>query len=344
MVSVIIPAYNAGECIGRAIESVLGQSYPEYEIVVVDDGSTDNTAEIVRQYGDKVRYIYQKNAGVAVARNAGIAVARGDWIAFLDADDEWLPNKLKAQMDLLARNPELRWCGANRFQSDGTRKAPVGSSDIIAQALGTSDAFPSYFAAAASGVCNIQTSTLVVRKRIFAQLGGFDPNREVMDEDLDMWLRIAHYHRQIGYIPDALSISHLDVSYAESGDIRRQRNKGSSLRELMVRHLHLAKREGSLDEFKPYAAKLLRKALITTVYHGLKEDAREMVSQFGEFFPWYWRIGAYLLTVVPKLTSMLARAVAYLRYRLGFEKQVTRRWTLPNQIDENVNGRESAPR
>ena len=87
-VSVVVPAYNAGECIERAIESVLAQTFCDYEVIVVDDGSTDNTAEAVRKYGPKVQYIHQANAGVSVARNAAIAVAKGKWIAFLDADDE----------------------------------------------------------------------------------------------------------------------------------------------------------------------------------------------------------------------------------------------------------------
>jgi glycosyltransferase involved in cell wall biosynthesis len=336
MVSVIIPAYNAGGCIGRAIDSVLGQSYSDYEIIVIDDGSTDNTAEVVGQYGHEVRYIYQKNAGVAVARNAGVATARGCWIAFLDADDEWLPDKLKTQMDLLARNPELRWCGANRFQSDGRRKAPVGSSDIIAQALGTSDVFPSYFAAAAASRCPITPSSMIIRKDVFDKLGGFDMKRKVMDEDLDMWLRIGHYYPQIGYIPEPLSINYLDAPNPKwLGGIRWQRKRGSSLRELMVRHLQLAEKEGSLRELKPYAAKLLRKSLVTTIYHGYKADARVTVRQFAEFFPWYWRVGTYLLTTFPKPTSMLARAIAYLRYRLGFERHVTRRWA----DSENASGR-----
>ncbi|HOM77565.1 MAG TPA: glycosyltransferase family A protein, partial [Anaerohalosphaeraceae bacterium] len=88
-ISVVIPAYNCQAYIRRAIDSVLGQSRPADEIIVVDDGSTDGTAEAVRTYGAKVILIQQENAGVSAARNAGIRAASGDWIAFLDADDEW---------------------------------------------------------------------------------------------------------------------------------------------------------------------------------------------------------------------------------------------------------------
>lgn len=102
-VSVIIPTYNRADCLTRSIDSVLSQDYKEYEIIVVDDGSTDNTRKILQPYMDKglIRYMYQDNAGCAAARNTGINAAKGDWIAFLDSDDRWLPDKLAVQMQYL---------------------------------------------------------------------------------------------------------------------------------------------------------------------------------------------------------------------------------------------------
>ena len=94
-ISAVIPAYNRGALIGRAIESVLAQSRPPEEIIVVDDGSTDDTAERVRAFGDRVRYVFQPNGGGAAARNRGVEEARGEWIAFLDSDDTWLPEHLR---------------------------------------------------------------------------------------------------------------------------------------------------------------------------------------------------------------------------------------------------------
>ena len=114
-VSAVIPAYNSGESIARAIESVLCQTYPADEIIVVDDGSTDNTAEMVQSFGERVIFIRQENAGASVARNTGIQAARFDWIAFLDADDEWVPEKLRLQVELLQRHPELVWTMSNYF-------------------------------------------------------------------------------------------------------------------------------------------------------------------------------------------------------------------------------------
>jgi glycosyltransferase involved in cell wall biosynthesis len=102
-VSVIIPTYNRADCITKSIDSVLSQNYNDYEIIVVDDGSTDNTRQILQVYVDKglIRYIYQDNAGCAAARNVGISTAKGEWIAFLDSDDRWLPDKLAVQMQYL---------------------------------------------------------------------------------------------------------------------------------------------------------------------------------------------------------------------------------------------------
>lgn len=106
-VSVIIPAYNGDRYIGKAIDSVLQQSYHDYEIIVVDDGSSDHTSQIVQSYGSKVQYISQQNQGVAAARNRGLEIAQGEYIAFLDQDDFFLPNKLALQVALLKQQPSL---------------------------------------------------------------------------------------------------------------------------------------------------------------------------------------------------------------------------------------------
>lgn len=104
--SVIIPAYNRAQFVTKAIDSVLRQTYTDYEIIVVDDGSTDNTREVLENYGDAVRIVYQENAGVSAARNAGIRKAKGRWIAFLDSDDEWKQEYLLRQMQRTRSHPE----------------------------------------------------------------------------------------------------------------------------------------------------------------------------------------------------------------------------------------------
>ena len=100
LVSAIIPTYNYGKYVSEAIDSILEQSYKLIEIIVVDDGSVDNTAEVLKSYSEKVHYIHQKNSGLSAARNTGIRMAKGEFIAFLDADDKWSPNKIKRQVEL----------------------------------------------------------------------------------------------------------------------------------------------------------------------------------------------------------------------------------------------------
>ncbi|MDJ0568546.1 MAG: glycosyltransferase family A protein, partial [Pleurocapsa sp. MO_192.B19] len=106
-VSIIIPAYNGDRYIAEAIEGILTQTYSDYEIIVVDDGSTDNTRQIIQQYGDRIQYLSQTNQGVAASRNLGLKASQGEYIAFLDQDDVFLPHKLASQVTLLDQNPAL---------------------------------------------------------------------------------------------------------------------------------------------------------------------------------------------------------------------------------------------
>ena len=107
-VSVIIPSYNCARYLGRAIDSACEQTYMDYEIVLVDDGSTDDTKDVAMQYGQKVTYLYQQNQGLSAARNQGISKASGELLAYLDADDMWYPEKLERQVAFLDAHPE---CG-----------------------------------------------------------------------------------------------------------------------------------------------------------------------------------------------------------------------------------------
>jgi len=118
LISVIIPTFNRAGHVTRAVESVLVQTYPNREIIVVDDGSTDNTREAMKGYENRIKYIYQDNAGVSAARNVGIQAASGQWIAFLDSDDIWLPNKLARQIRCVNRKA-AKVCFTNYILSSG---------------------------------------------------------------------------------------------------------------------------------------------------------------------------------------------------------------------------------
>ena len=127
-VAVVIPACNIGTLVARAIDSVLAQTRKAEEIIVVDDGSTDDTASVIKSYGSKVHYVYQANLGLAGARNTGIRAATCEWVAFLDGDDEWLPDNLKLHLEVLKRNPNLVWSAMKRRAASTTVASETASA------------------------------------------------------------------------------------------------------------------------------------------------------------------------------------------------------------------------
>jgi glycosyltransferase involved in cell wall biosynthesis len=178
-VSVVIPAFNRREYVQRAIESVFSQTYRDFEIVVVDDGSTDNTGTVL-EATSSVRYLFQDHAGPAKARNLGIHHARGEFIAFLDSDDQWEPEHLAMEVEVFGRYPECALvCSQarveNRTEGGGSDDGKILSGDLYA-AL-----FQHNF---------VRTPATMVRKRCLEKLGGFNESYNCF-EDYDLWLRIA---------------------------------------------------------------------------------------------------------------------------------------------------------
>ncbi|MGC8886922.1 MAG: glycosyltransferase family 2 protein [Verrucomicrobiia bacterium] len=183
-VSVIIPAYNYARYLPYAIESAINQTYSPKEIIVVDDGSTDNTSEVITRFKKQIRYIYQQNSGLPAARNTGIKAARFPFVAFLDADDCWHPDMLQKGMELFGKlDPEFAIvaCNANYIDSDG-KPLPVNpsvkccSGEIAAKDILLMTRFP--------------PSSVIAKKNAFEQCGYFDASLK-SSEDRDMWLRIS---------------------------------------------------------------------------------------------------------------------------------------------------------
>ncbi len=181
MVSVVIPTYNRAHLIGRALRSVTEQTAPAGEIIVVDDSSTDDTADVVAKTGAGVRLLRQEHAGVSAARNRGIAAARGEWIAFLDSDDVWLPRKLERQMEFAAAHPGAEACQTDEiWVRNGVRVNPgrrhqKPSGDIFLASL---------------ELCLVSPSAAMLRRTTIERLGGFDPGLAAC-EDYDLWLRLS---------------------------------------------------------------------------------------------------------------------------------------------------------
>ena len=187
-VSVIIPAYNGDRFLGKAIDSVLQQTYQDYEIIVVDDGSTDNTAQIAQQFGDAVRYFSQSNQGVAASRNLGLAAALGDYIAFLDQDDIFLPHKLSSQVALLEQDTDLGIVNSGWQICQGNEID--GSLREIESAVQPWQQIPELSAANLIVWKPVFLGAMLFRRNWLERIGGFDTTLE-QTPDVDLVMRLA---------------------------------------------------------------------------------------------------------------------------------------------------------
>jgi glycosyltransferase involved in cell wall biosynthesis len=206
-VSTIIAAYNAERTIAAAVDSVLSQVYEKNEVVVVDDGSTDSTTSVLRRYGDRIKVVMQTNRGVAMARNAGVAHSRGAYIAFLDSDDLWMPEKLSTMVSALVRNPSasLAFSEYVNFTETGVQcgASSLGHAPSMQELM---DLWP------------ILTSTWVMPRRMFERIGGFSEAYKGGQGFEDSWMLLLL--RELGdfeYVPATLTLYRVDTS-SESAD------------------------------------------------------------------------------------------------------------------------------
>ena len=180
-ISVIIPTFNRLDLLKRAIESVLNQSIKPYDIIVVDDGSTDDTSEMIQQKYKSINLIKQKNSGVSAARNNGIKNAQGDWIALLDSDDEWGENKLEEQVNNLTDNPKYEFCHTNEIWI---------RNGIRVNQKKRHKKYGGFIFDKCLDICRISPSSVLFNKNILNHVGWFDEKLPVC-EDYDLWLRIT---------------------------------------------------------------------------------------------------------------------------------------------------------
>ncbi len=240
--SVIIPAYNRYITLQRAISSVMSQTYKDFELIVVDDGSDDETPLIESQYHNSIIYIRQKNQGVSSARNAGISKANSPFIAFLDSDDQWHREKLREQFIYIRKNPQIPihqteeiWIRNGRRVNPMKKHAKV-EGEIFLNSL---------------DLCIISPSSVVIRRELFDRYGLFDINLPVC-EDYDLWLRIT-CHEKTGLIR-----KNLITKYGGHDS-------------------QLSKSYGAMDRFRIYAIiKLLiseRELITPEYYHNARKTA-----------------------------------------------------------------------
>lgn len=200
LVSVILPTYNRAELLPRAINSVLAQTYPCWELIVWDDGSTDNTEPIVRSYNDKrIRYFSEKNHGVAYARNRAIEVSQGGYLAFLDSDDEWFENKLAAQVEALNTHPQIDMLFSDFMdiiESTQEKYRIFEQYSNVLKLLDVEQVNDGLFVIRAGmperlAVENfIATDTVMIRRKLFDDVGGFAEELKIL-EDFELWWRMG---------------------------------------------------------------------------------------------------------------------------------------------------------
>jgi glycosyltransferase involved in cell wall biosynthesis len=184
LISVIIPTYNRGWIIKEAIDSVLAQDYVNFELIVVDDGSTDDTHDILNSYQKSFLVLRQNNKGVSSARNRGLAAASGHFIAFLDSDDIWLPQKLSQQVDFFQSNPDALICQTeeiwirNNVRVNPRKRHKKPSGMIFEPSL---------------SLCLVSPSAVMIKKNLFEEVGIFDETLPAC-EDYDLWLRVSCRH------------------------------------------------------------------------------------------------------------------------------------------------------
>ena len=271
-ITAIIPTYNRPALLRRAIDSVLAQTRPAEELLVVDDGSTDDTEAVIRtNYGDKVRYIRQENAGTAAARNRGAREARGQWLSFLDHDDEWLPRRLELHSGAIAADPETALIYSSFYvtaHNDAARRimAPAPAPESLYPGVRLQNLLP--------------TPAMSIRKDAYLAVGGFNESLRGSCEDWDLLVRITRRYRATR-IPEPLLLAH------EQASSQSRRYVTMLERELSIVETTL------LDGFTGWRRMVWRNRILAAIYARAAVGAREagaaawpyLLKSFG-----YWPV------------------------------------------------------
>ncbi len=313
-ISVIIPAYNAGDTIAHTIESILAQSVRPAQIIVIDDGSTDNTAQIVQQFQD-VTYIHQQNESVSSARNAGIKAATGNWIAFLDADDLWLDKNLELQIDILKNNPDLVWTTGNHFQylKDKGIKQPLISPDKARALLDGKDHFEDYLIAFKKH-CRGCTDTMLIRKDIFDQIGLFDTERS-LGEDIELWFKIAFEFPAIGFNAEPIAIYNMDTA----GSLTTKDFSENDYIDFIKSLTQTAAEHGRVKAFKPIVSEVTSLRIRSLLFENKPDEIHLLISELGDLLNPAFKLLVSTLMICPGLTAsachLISKVVRKLKLR-----------------------------
>jgi len=313
-VSVVIAAYNAAPWIAETLDSVLAQTFLDCEVIVVDDGSSDETPEVVAGYGSRVRYLRKENGGAASARNVGIRAARGSYIAFVDADYLWLPEKLQLQMELFSRHPDIAWVYSDAIVFDGETGLELYKMSDVTKLYAGDILRPLLL------FDFILSPTLLIRRDVFGTVGYFDESPDLqIGEDWNMWLRIAAKYR-VEFVDRPLARYRLratrqtgamDVQYAF-------RSKWTIIENAVARE------PARLSDLREHAlANVCMGTAKQMLRRGDRLGAREMFTRAISLYPYDARTFAYWLTTFlpkPALNWLRAARRRYRRLRFSTGK------------------------
>lgn len=261
IVSIIIPAYNAEEFIAETLESALAQTLKDIEVIVIDDGSKDGTASVVQAYPG-VRYIRQANGGVSTARNHGAQLAQGEFLAFLDSDDLWHPDKLRQQVQAMRQHPDSVFCRtAFTYQHGDAEAVRTGAARQDAPHQIISELLPSFLHP------YLATSTVMVSKAAFEEAGGFDASLRIA-EDVDFYLRVLAEHPKVVLMTEAL--------------VHKRPVAGSLGDDSVAGYVQLLKVYDRFLAQHPHARPVLGEANIARAYHKLHLDLARSHLWVGE--------------------------------------------------------------
>jgi glycosyltransferase involved in cell wall biosynthesis len=261
-VSVIIPTYNRRTMLKEAVDSILGQDFEDFELIVVDDGSTDGTAEEIKRYGGRIRLLqHSENRGVSAARNKGILHAKGKYIAFLDSDDLWVKGKLKIQVAFLDENPHYPLCYTDEIWIRRGRRVNPKIKHSKYSGWIFEKCLP---------LCTISPSSAVMRKTLFSKVGFFDEALPVC-EDYDFWLRVS------ARFPIFFINKKLIVKRGGHSDQLSQRSWGNDRYRVIALEKLLSEPHITSDERKMILDEMKRKCGI--LYKGFLKRGNEMEAR-----------------------------------------------------------------
>ncbi len=296
MISVVIPLYNKEQSITSTLQTVLKQTYQDFEIVIVNDGSTDYSVEEVAKVTDpRIRLIHQRNAGVSAARNRGIEEAKGEYIAFLDADDEWKPDYLKTQYELTQKYPECSIFACNyEFKDTQGKVTPTIIRKLTFK--GEDGILSNYFEVASCSHPPLWTSAVMIKKNAIQSIGGF-PVGIKSGEDLLTWARLAcKYHT--AYTKISQAIYNLGEGYNKKNLPPRKQDEGDPVGKNLV---ELYKKNPQICGIKSYISHWHKmRASVAIRYDERKETVYEVFQSLKYNILNVKIISFLILALIPK--------------------------------------------